>query len=128
MAKTKSMRMLYAEHWLVSAGKCGTRDTTHTIPALLEIVLYAFGNANVESVSESIDLIAADLTPFEQHLKPHHDQHMSRARQDVFEDVRTFTRLYPLIVTMQNHKIPCCHGTPFVNFSNVTANAVFERL
>jgi hypothetical protein len=79
------MRMLYAEYWLVSAGKCGTRDTTHTIPALLEIVLYAFGNANVESVSESIDLIAADLTPFEQHLKPHHDQHMSRARQDVLK-------------------------------------------
>ena len=112
----------------VDAINCAIRCLRLTVSAFLEVVLYAFGDANVESVREAIDLIAADLTPFEQHLKPHHDQHMSRARQDVFEDVRTFTRLYPFIVTMQNHKIPCCHGTPFVNFSNVTANAVFERL
>ena len=29
---------------------------------------------------------------------------------------------------MQNHRIACCQGTPLVNFSNVTAKAVFDRL
>jgi hypothetical protein len=69
----------------VDAINCAIRCLRLTVSAFLEVVLYAFGDANVESVREAIDLIAADLTPFEQHLKPHHDQHMSRARQDVLK-------------------------------------------
>lgn len=47
--------------------------STLTIAAFLEVVQGAFGEAKVQSVGETIDLVAADSAPFEQHLKPSYD-------------------------------------------------------
>jgi len=40
----------------------------HTIAAFLEIVQGTFGEAHVQSIWEPIDLLAADVAPFEYHL------------------------------------------------------------
>jgi hypothetical protein len=77
MAKTKSIRMLYAGIWSVKGSKCVTRYVSPTISAFLEVVQRPFGEADVQSVGETIDLITADMAPFEQHLNPCCDQHMS---------------------------------------------------
>lgn len=46
-----------------------TVSLSPTISAFLEVVQGAFGKTDVQSVRESIDLIAADMAPLEQHLK-----------------------------------------------------------
>jgi hypothetical protein len=40
-----------------------------TISAFFEIIQGSFGKADVQSVRETVNLVAADLTPFENHLR-----------------------------------------------------------
>jgi hypothetical protein len=68
----KSMRMLYAEgkYRSVNAERnAPTRDRSPTISAFLKVVQGAFGETDIQPVRETIDLVAADMAPFEQHLK-----------------------------------------------------------
>jgi hypothetical protein len=54
--------------WLVNESRIAVRDLAPTISAFLEVVQGAFGETNVQSVGETIDLFAADMAPFEDHL------------------------------------------------------------
>jgi hypothetical protein len=48
---------------------CSNRDRSPpTVSAFLKVVQGAFGETDIQSVRETIDLVAADMAPFEQHL------------------------------------------------------------
>lgn len=62
----------------VDMSRSATRESRPTISAFLEVVQGAFGDAEVQPVWETVDLVAADATPFKDHLKWNRDEHMSR--------------------------------------------------
>jgi hypothetical protein len=40
-----------------------------TISAFFEVIQGSFGKADVQSIRETVNLVAADLTPFKNHLR-----------------------------------------------------------